>query len=311
LTLVLLVAFSDIVGLNVITVAGQAFQAYERLGWTAALNVAISASRLVAVTVLYFLHHSPTPLQWGYAYFSSTAVIAIVACWLVCTKLGAPTLSFPQSRREVIEGLYFSVSLSAQTIYNDIDKTMLARLSTLSATGIYGAAYRLIDVSFAPVSALLYAAYPNFFRKGATGVGSSLSYAKPLLVRSIAYAAMIAIAILLCAGLVPYILGQQYRDTAEALRWLSPLPILKAIHYFLSDALSGAGHQGLRCTVQISVALFNVAINFWLIPQFSWRGAAWSSIASDGLLAISIGICALILSRNERAFRAPSEVSSV
>ena len=39
---------------------------------------------------------------------------------------------------------------------------MLARLGTLEATGIYGAAYRLIDVSFAPVASLLTAAYAVF-----------------------------------------------------------------------------------------------------------------------------------------------------
>ena len=36
---------------------------------------------------------------------------------------------------------------------------MLARLGTLQATGIYGAAYRLIDVTFVPVSSLLTASF--------------------------------------------------------------------------------------------------------------------------------------------------------
>ena len=71
-------------------------------------------------------------------------------------KLGLPKLSWPQARGEVREGFYFAASQTAQTVYNDIDKTMLARLSTLEATGIYGAAYRIIDVSFVPVSALLW-----------------------------------------------------------------------------------------------------------------------------------------------------------
>ena len=67
---------------------------------------------------------------------------------------------------EFVEGLYFSTSLSAQNIYNDIDKTMLARMATLDAVGIYAAAYRLIDVAFIPVRSLLYAGYTDFFRAG-------------------------------------------------------------------------------------------------------------------------------------------------
>jgi len=34
--------------------------------------------------------------------------------------------------------------------------------------------------------------------------------------------------------------------------------------------------------------LFNVVINFWWIPAYSWLGAAWSSLLSDGLLAVCL-----------------------
>jgi O-antigen/teichoic acid export membrane protein len=77
--------------------------------------------------------------------------------------------------------------------------------------------------------------------------------------------------------------------------------LLKATHYFLSDTLTGAGHQGLRSAIQAGVALFNVLINLWLIPRYSWVGAAWSSIASDALLAFSVGMAVYILSKTSRA----------
>jgi O-antigen/teichoic acid export membrane protein len=86
----------------------------------------------------------------------------------------------------------------------------------------------------------------------------------------------------------------------EAVRWLSVLPILKVIHYFYSNALTGAGHQALRTKIQVGVAIFNVLVNFWLIPAYSWRGAAWSSIASDGLLACGIGLAAFVLFRRSQ-----------
>jgi len=298
--LVLLVAVSDIVGLNIITISGQAFQALERLHWTAAINVAISTSRLLGALMLCLVHRSPTPLQWGYVYSGSTAMVCATACWLVTKKLGAPRFNLPKSWIEIREGLYFSIGLSAQTIYNDIDKTMLARLSTFEATGLYGAAYRLIDVSFTPISALLAAAYPHFFRRGVLGIGASWSYAKPHLRRAAGYAILVCGAILLFAGAVPHILGSDYAETTEALRWLAPLPLLKAIHYFLSDSLSSAGYQWLRCSIQIGVAAFNVLINLWLIPMYSWRGAAWSSVLSDGLLAATIFIAVLSVTKQEK-----------
>jgi O-antigen/teichoic acid export membrane protein len=298
--LVLLVAVADILGLSLITIAGQAFQAFEQLQWTAAINVFLNASRLVGAVVLVVIHHHPSALQWGYVYLGCSTLAATAASALVFVKLGPPRLVLRRTLADFREGAYFSISLSAQTIYNDIDKTMLARLGTLDATGIYGAGYRLIDVSFAPVLALLYAAYTNFFRQGSAGISSSFSYARPLLLRAMGYALLIGIGILLFAGVVPYVLGSEYARTTEVLRWLSPLPVLKSIHYFLSDTLTGAGHQGLRSAIQTGVAIFNVLINFWLIPSYSWRGAAWASIASDALLAIAVGTAVFILSRRSQ-----------
>src|SRR5580658_2011013 len=299
--LVAMVAAADIFGLSVITLSAQAFQAFERLRWTATLNVMMSGGRLVGALILIAIQPHPSALLWSYLYFGSTAVVAVVSCIFVCKQLGLPKFSWPQSAAEMREGFYFSASQTSQTVYNDIDKTMLARLSTLEATGIYGAAYRIIDVSFVPVSALLWSSYPSFFRAGARGISSSLAYARPLLFRALAYAGLVCAGLLLGAGIVPHILGEQYRQTAEALRWLSVLPLLKAVHYFLSDTLTGAGYQAVRTSLQASVAVFNVLLNLWIIPAYSWRGAAWSSIASDAALVLGVAIAVSVLDRRSRA----------
>jgi len=302
---VLLVAASDMLGLNLVGLCGQAFQSLERLHWTAFLNVMISSIRLIGALILYAFERHPTVLEWAYMYFFTTAFTALVGCWWVSIRLGMPQFGSRHSWSDTGEGVFFSIGLAAQTIYNDIDKTMLVRLSTLAASGIYGAAYRILDVSFAPVSALLYAAYPGLFREGGAGLRSSLAYAKPVVIKAVVYAATVSSAIFLGAGLVPYILGSQYHDTATALRWLSPLPILKAVHYFISDSLSGAGFQAIRSIIQVSVAVFNVLLNLWLIPRYSWLGASWASLASDGALLLSVSICAYILVR-QSASQVPS-----
>jgi O-antigen/teichoic acid export membrane protein len=299
--LVVLVAISDLLGLSLIELSGQAFLAFDRLNWTATINVLISAVRLLGATALIAIHPHPSPLQWGYIYFFSTISVATAAVLLVWFKLGPPLFTRHRWLAEFREGLYFSTSQSAQTLYDDIDKTMLARLGSLEATGIYGAAYRLIDVAFVPVSALLQASYSNFFRTGAHGIASCFKYARPLLLWALGYAVLIGSALLLCAGIIPYILGSEYAGTVEALRWLAVLPMMKALSYFFSNTLTGAGYQGARTCVQVAVALFNVLINMWLIPLHSWRGAAWSSIASDALLALGCSVAVFLIARHEKA----------
>ena len=298
--LVILVAGADLFGFSLITLSAFAFQAFEQLKWTATVNVLMSTSRLIGALALVSFHRHPTALQWGYVYCMTTAAVVLTSVILVTLKLGRPRLNIHRSAAEVREGFYFSASVSAQSIYNDIDKMMLSRLGTLDATGIYGAAYRLVDVSFVPISSLLAAAYPSFFRKGADGLSATLHYAKRLLKRGMIYVGIVTVGIWLCAGLVPYVLGAEYERSVEALRWLALIPILRASHYFFSEALTGAGYQGVRTAIQAAVAIFNVLINFWLIPQYTWRGAAWSSLASDGLLAIAIGLAVFILNRQSR-----------
>jgi O-antigen/teichoic acid export membrane protein len=311
LRMVLLIAGADLFGYSITEICGHAFLAFDRLKWTASITVLLSASRLVAVVILVCLDHSPSALQWGKFYFGSTSIVALASLILTLVKLGAPTFSLRRNPAEEREGFFISLGKSAATIYNDLDKTMLARLGTLEATGIYGAAYRLVDVSFSPVSSLLVAAYPNFMRVGTGGISATLQYAKPLILHALGYATLVSMAILAGAGLVPYVLGGEYRLTVEALRWLAIIPVLRVVHFFLSDALAGAGHQGLKALIQIGVAVFNVLINLWIIPAYSWRGAAWSSIASDALLAFAIGAVVLALARRSRGGTSDAEVLEV
>lgn len=299
--LVIFVAAADLFGTNITAICGQAFLAFESLQWTASINVLLSLLRLVAAIILVARNLHPSALQWGSFYFGSTSVAAIAALAVVLVKLGIPKFSISRTFAEIREGVYFSVCKSAETIYNDIDKTMLARLGTLEATGIYGAAYRLVDVSFAPIWSLLAATYPRLFRVGVDGISAAVRYAKPLIFRALGYATSVSLLMLAGAGLVPYVLGGEYRLTVEALRWLAVLPILKVVHFFLSDVLAGAGHIRMRTFIQIGVAVFNVLINLWLIPAYSWRGAAWSSIASDGVLACGVGAAVLYLSRRPQS----------
>jgi O-antigen/teichoic acid export membrane protein len=298
--LIMMVAASDLFCSNIAVICAQAFQALERMKWTASINVLLSALRLAAAVILATVRSNPTALEWGEFYLVSTAIVALLALILVLAKLGAPAFDLARPVAEIREGFYFSVAQSAGTIYNDIDKAMLARLSTLEATGIYGAAYRLIDVSFTPVASVLAAAYPNFFRVGAEGIPATLRYARPLMVRALGYATLVAVAVLAGAGVVPLILGSEYRLTSEALRWLAVLPLLKAVHSFLGDALTGAGYQALRTAISTGVAVFNVCINMWLIPAYSWRGAAWSSIASDALLLSAFASAGFVLLRRSQ-----------
>ena len=289
-SLVLLVCLSDLLAVKGADIAAQSFQAMDQLRYTANLFLLPYVLRMLGAAIVFLVWHRTTALIWGYFYLGATLISAVIAVFIAIRKLGMPKLALWRIPGEMAEGFYFGAGLSAQTIYNDIDKTMLARMSTLDATGIYGAAYRLVDVAFTPVRSVLNAAYTNFFRHGQQGIATSYSYAKKLLPKMVGYSLLAFAGLFIAAPIIPIVLGGEYSRTVEALRWLAVLPLLKTVHYFFADALTGAGHQGLRTACQVVVAVLNVGLNLWLIPAYSWRGAAWASIASDGLLIGSLFI---------------------
>ena len=300
---VLLVGVSDLVLVKVSDLAAVGFQAIERMSRSAQLQVLTSIFRLAGIILLKLFVVHPTAEAWAVVYLVATGSTATIALVTTSKRIGLPRFALHRIRPEFVEGLYFSTSLSAQTIYNDIDKTMLARMVSLDAAGIYAAAYRVIDVAFTPVRSLLNAAYPRFFRHGASGLEVSLSYSLRLIRPAAIYSLAAATAMFAGASLLPRILGPQFASTAEALRWLALLPLFKSLHYFLGEALTGAGHQGVRATTHVTVAIFNVLINLWLIPHYGWRGAAWSSLASDGLLVVLMYFAVQAMTRrNKRDF---------
>ena len=182
-----LISISDLIFMKLLDMGTWAFQSVERLSGNAQLNVLVSLTRLFGIAGLALAVSHPGVMAWSAVYLAGSIVAALIAVAWVTFSLGKPKLALHRIRGEGAEGFYFSVSLSAATIYNDIDKTMVARLATLEAAGVYGAAYRLIDVAFIPVRALLSATLPGFFRAGAGGLQASMRYGKRMLMKVLPY----------------------------------------------------------------------------------------------------------------------------
>jgi O-antigen/teichoic acid export membrane protein len=282
--LVIAICVSDLLLMRIVDLASFGFAASGKMGKTATQNTVMSLLRAIGIAVLATHYHQVTLAQWTWMYLATGLVGAGYAFQQGIALWGRPQIDSAALVSDVREGSLFSISTSAQTIYNDIDKTMLARLSTLSATGAYGAAYRIIDTSLTPIRSLVSAAYPQFFRLGADGIEATYGYAKRLIGKALVFGVADFFCLVLLAPLVPFILGPKYVDVVPALRLLALIPVMRCAHWFLADALSGANAQGVRTAVQAGVAILNIGLNLLILPRWSWRGAAWTSLVSDAVL---------------------------
>ncbi|MGF1589616.1 MAG: polysaccharide biosynthesis C-terminal domain-containing protein [Pleurocapsa sp.] len=286
MAIVFFTALANLIFFKLDEVARHALMSIGLLNEAAKAQVVLYLNRFVASLVFLAFFEGANILDWSILYCISTFATAVMTTAMVVRQTGYPNFSSSAVTRELKLGFAFAVGVSAQNIYSDLDKSMLAKLSTLEATGIYGAAYHILNVAFAPIQSLMYASFRTFFQQGASGIKGSFDFCKKLLPLSLGYSLIAILGLIVFAPLLPLILGAEYQNSAWALMWLSPTIFFRTMHSFGADTLTGANYQSARSISQVMVAVFNGLLNFWLIPIYGWHGAIWATIASECLLMI-------------------------
>lgn len=306
------IAFSDGLLGKFVQLASRAFQGARQLANTAKLTALMNATRTTAALVLFTFarvtHIRPTVQMWTRVYWVSSLVTAMIALVMVTKALGKPKFK-RMSLRELTDGLSFSLSSSSISAYNDIDKTFLVSSGQFYAAGIYSAAYRIIDIASIPIYAIYTAASPQFFRDGERGIRHSVSLANRLLKRTIPYGVIFAVSLFIASPLLPCLFGRSFQGSAEALRWLCLLPLIRGLHYAWGTAITGASSQWYRTSTQLSAAVLNIVLNAFWIPRWSWHGAAVASVLTDGMLAASSWCVVWWLHTRERSRHIATQVA--
>jgi O-antigen/teichoic acid export membrane protein len=282
--LVLCAALADCFCNQLIDAASRVFQAFENMRIMAILSLLVNFLRLLLAGFLLWRMSHATAQQWVAASLVVSVVAACAALALVTYYYGKPAFSQRLLRQSVGEGVVFAMSSSTMAIYNNIDRALLGHYGMNAANGIYSMAYRVIDMATIPIASVHAAAFPRFFRKGIEGIQSTTAYAFQILKRTSPMALLFTLAMAATAPLIPHLVGKSFNDSVSALRWLCLLPVFRSFQLSAGDALTGSGHLKLRLSIQATAAAFNFGVNLYLIPHFGWLGAAWSSLATDGLL---------------------------
>jgi O-antigen/teichoic acid export membrane protein len=280
------IAIGDCLFLQLSSCSGMVFGAFEKMKYSAGTTTATNVFRLILAATMFFTLHRATAWQWAYVSLVVSFAGAALAVGIVTYFFGLPQFSFPLFFKRAVEGFIFAISGSTTVVYNDIDKVVLSRMGMIRANGIYSMAYRLVNIGTIPVTSLVSAAMPRFFKAGANGIAATKPLAKKLLGRTAIVGVCVSIGLFLFAPFIPTLVGKSYAESSLALRWLCLIPLFRCFHLSAGDAIAGAGHQKYRLVSQSIAAVGNLLLNLYLIPRYSWLGAAWASIATDGSLGI-------------------------
>ena len=305
------IVFSDGLFGKMAQLASRALQGAGQMRTMAKLMAGMNLGRALLAAGLYSYAHwwggRADALLWARVYWIAPMLVGLIACWMVTARFGWPR--FERMRlRDWSEGLSFSLSNSSISVYNDIDKTFLVSLGQTFAAGIYGAAYRVVDVATAPLYSIYAAAAPRLFREGSGSVERAHALSNRILRRTFLYGVGAAIALFFGAGLLPGLFGPSFRESVTALRWLCLLPPLRVLHYAWGTTITTSASQWNRTATQIGAAVLNLGLCAWMIPRWSWQGAAVASLLTDGSLAV---FSLLVLSRIRRRVRVQRSAAGV
>ncbi len=244
---------------------------------------------------------------WWRITVRTITVVAVVAGWLVWESVEAVLLAWlagqlaafflPVARRfirrprfglskELLRTSLAFLAIDAATVlYFRIDIVMLETLLGQSGlTGNYSAAYRLLEgVIFVltPLSMI-------FFRQLRLIWREKDAFERQLVLQ-LGMMGCLALAVfgavwLLGGPVMDLTYGAAYGQAAEILPWLFASLFFVLPNSILTNALIVLNREWLYAFAAISSAVFNIGLNFWLIPNHGILGAAWATIATEGLL---------------------------
>jgi O-antigen/teichoic acid export membrane protein len=306
---IFLVAVSELVGLKLIEATGSVWQGQGRNRALIVLPIILNALRLIAAGGMFLVLGHATLDSWSVVYASVTLPLALAVAAHTTMKLGFSRGRLGLRADEAREGLLYSVALSSQNVYNDIDKAMLGNITSTGAAGVYSAAFRVVDMAYAPIRAISTATYPLYFRDGQDGLLSALRLTRKVFPAVLAVGVAAGLAAAFAAPFAPLVLGEDYQESVEIVRLLTPLIVLRGMTFLAADTLTGCGKQAFRTSVQIAVAVVNVGLNLVLIPPLAITGAVISTLACELLLATTLWI-GIAWERRKERISAPQKETS-
>ena len=229
---------------------------------------------IIGIAISYILANA---IAFGYAYYALEKHVTKPKFELdlsFCKEITRLSLPFA-----VIGLLYI--------IYYSIDIVMLTNMVGPYASGIYNATYKLISVLtlfYSVYSAVIFPVMSKFFNDDKSMLLISFE-------KSIKYLMLIIIPIAVATvfysnDIIHLIYGHKYDAASSVLCIL----IWTVCLLFVSGATStllNASHEEIAVTkIYAIAAVFNIVLNFFMIPYLSYDGAAITTVLSDVLIVV-------------------------
>lgn len=160
------------------------------------------------------------------------------------------------------------------------DKYLVTLFAGPEIGGIYAAGFRLIQMALLPLQAYIRTTYGGFFSAGRNGLQASVDYAKTVVTPLLLIAIFCTIVAYMGSFLVVFLLGEDYAPASFVVRVLSPLLILWALQYVMTDILMGADRVWPRIWISLTANIVGFTLLVILAGSYGINGVVTAVLAT-------------------------------
>lgn len=292
LSLPVIVAFvaAELLGGVLFMVSGAAVQAVSGLPAATRVRLFSIITRFTVVVGVGLSGRASLPLLAA-CLLLGNALVGLIVFLVVTRRLRLRRLPARPQMADVRQGLPYAGVLAALSIQEDSDKIFLATLANPVDAGLYAAAYKVVQLGFIPVRALLSSSHPRFLVNTPGTNREHVRRAVRFTAPTAAYGIVATLGIVVLAPVVPEIFGEEYDGTLPLLIGLAPLVLLRTLSLFPPNALLGLGRYTLRLKAILGCTLVNLALNAALIPVLSVTGAIVATLITEVVVGVVVWWC--------------------
>jgi len=222
----------------------------------------------------------------------ASILVGNVLSWVFYLRRADQPISWRLDRKFIKsvtgEGWKIGVAGAAMRSNSNIDALFVNAFRGDIQTGLYGAAYRLVNVVVMAGMFFTKAVYPlscKRYHESRSSLGEFIGYSSKLLVLvTIPTVVVLAVS---AETIIDLILGQEYADAAAPFRLLVCAAGVTVISRLYHNTLLACERQNVFLKIMMISLAVNLVCNVLLIPPFGIMGAAIATILTE--------ICLLIL----------------
>jgi O-antigen/teichoic acid export membrane protein len=195
------------------------------------------------------------------------------------SEASGPTI-FDETRSLLKESHWLNAGTFVASVYNRVDVLLLRRLLTSGAVAVYGAPYRILDLTQIVPASLIGTIMPGLCRN--EGADSGISHPRTAMRFLLVIAFFLIVVVTVGAPWITYLVfGPRYEGSIPVLRILIWATIPMFWNFVLNTQFVAKSFDRAILYAAGAALAVNVALNLLLIPKFGYMACAAVTVVTE------------------------------